>query len=242
MTLLLLFCESLGATVTVASAANVSYALEELCEDFEKGSGVDVRVVVGSSGKLTAQIERGAPFDLFLSADMSYPVRLWKRGFAVSRPRVYAGGSLVVWSLKGADISGGVRSLQDGSIGRIAIASVKSAPYGRAAERALKAAGVYEKVKSRLVYAESVSQTNRYIVSKVVDAGITAKSVVMSPKMAGKGEYVDVDPSLYTPIEQGIVILKHAESGSMEDARRFYNYIFSDRAKAILKKYGYIVE
>ncbi len=230
------------AAFTVAAAANVSYVLEELCDGFKKRSGIDIKTVVASSGKLTAQIERGAPFDIFLSADMKYPSRLWRKGYTLNEPRVYATGSIVLWTLKRLDLKKGLLSLERGSIERVAIPNPKTAPYGKEATKAMKSIGVYDSVEDRIVYAESISQTNRYIVSKAVDIGITAKSVVMSPKMAGKGRYVDIDPSLYDPIEQGVVILKHAESGSIEKAKAFYDYIFSKEAKALFKKFGYGVK
>ncbi len=241
--LLLLFCSvASGGPITVAAAANVYYVVDELRTAFKKSSGIDIRTVVASSGKLTAQIENGAPYDIFLSADMKYPQRLKREGFALNEPRVYATGYLVVWTLEDIDIKDSLFSLKGGSIERIAIPNPKSAPYGVEALKALKAAGIYEELKSRLVYAESVSQTNRYIFSKAVDAGITAKSVVLSPKMAGRGHYVDVDPSLYDPIEQGAVILKHAKSMGEREARAFYDYLFGPEARAILKKYGYGVK
>ena len=244
MTLLLIFFCSVasGAAVTVATAANVYYAVDELRTAFKKSSGIDIRTVVGSSGKLTAQIENGAPYDIFLSADMKYPQRLKREGFTLNEPKVYATGYLVVWTLKNIELKDSLFSLKGGSIERIAIPNPKSAPYGIEALKALKAAGIYEEVESRLVYAESVSQTNRYIFSRAVDAGITAKSVVLSPKMAGRGRYADVDPSLYDPIEQGAVVLKHAKGAGEREAMAFYDYLFSPEARAILKKYGYGVK
>ncbi len=241
--LLLFFCSvASDAAVTVAVAANVHYAVNELRTVFKKSSGIDIRIVVGSSGKLTAQIENGAPYDIFLSADMKYPQRLKSEGFTLNEPKVYATGYLVVWTLKNIELKDSLFSLKGGSVKRIAIPNPKSAPYGIEALKALKAAGIYEEVESRLVYAESVSQTNRYIFSGAVDAGITAKSVVLSPKMAGRGRYADVDPSLYDPIEQGAVVLKHAKGAGEREAMAFYDYLFSPEARAILKKYGYGVK
>lgn len=228
-------------SITVAVSANAQYAAKEICDNFQKWSGIGVKTVVSSSGKLTAQIERGAPFDLFLSADMRYPEYLKREGYAVSEPKVYAFGGLILWSLKGLDLKNGVLSLKGAKIEHLAIPNPKSAPYGKEALKVLKGAGIYEDIKPKLVYAESVSQTNRYIASKAVDAGITAKSVIFSPKMGGVGKYVEVDDSLYDPIRQGVVILKHAKEGRESEAKAFYDYLFSQEGREILKKYGYRV-
>jgi len=227
--------------LTVAAAANVQHAVDELCRAFEKRSGVEVKMVSASSGKLTAQIERGAPYDIFLSADMRYPLYLKRKGYAITKPKVYAHGKLVLWSLKGVDLKRGLESLRDERVSHIAIPNPKTAPYGREALKALKAAGIYEDIRDRLVYAESVSQTNRYIASKAVEAGITAKSVVLSPKMRGVGEYEEIESSFYDPVLQGAVVLKHAKKSGMKEAKAFYDFIFGEEAKEIFKKYGYLL-
>ncbi|BDY12921.1 molybdate ABC transporter substrate-binding protein [Hydrogenimonas cancrithermarum] len=243
---LLLFLVSLAAMgavaeeITVATAANVQFAMAELQKTFEKETGITVRTVISSSGKLTAQIKSGAPFDLFLSANMKYPEYLRKHGFAVTEPRVYAYGSLVIWTLKPIDTKAGLKSLTNPAAERIAIPNPKNAPYGIQALKAMQNAGVYDAVKSKLIYAESVSQTNQYIVSKAADIGMTAKSVVLSPKVAGKGSFVDVDPALYSPIQQGVVILKHGEKNHPNAVRAFYDFLFSPQGRKIFKTYGYI--
>ncbi|OQX74426.1 MAG: molybdate ABC transporter substrate-binding protein, partial [Campylobacteraceae bacterium 4484_4] len=162
-------------------------------------------------------------------------------GYAVSEPKIYAKGSLVLWSCKDIDPKEGLKILADPAIRRIAIPNPKNAPYGIQALRALKKAGVYEAVKPKLIFGESVSQTNQYIVSRAADIGITAKSVVRSPKMAGRGRYTDLDPTLYKPIEQGVVLLKYAKEHHPEAARAFYDFLFTPEAKEIFEKYGYTV-
>ncbi|OIR17868.1 molybdate-binding periplasmic protein precursor [mine drainage metagenome] len=225
--------------LTVAVAANVKYAFDELAAEFTKQTGVDVRSVVSSSGKLTAQIKSGAPYDVFLSADMSYPAILYQDGQATSPPKVYANGALVLWTMSDADLSKGVAGLTDSSFKKVAIASPKLAPYGREAIKALDFYKVRAAVEPKLVYGESISQVNQYIDSKSVDVGFTAKSVVLSPELQGKGKWVEVPNESYEPIAQGLVILRHGSENNGDAARKFYGFVFSSKAQAIFTKYGY---
>ena len=225
--------------LTVAVAANVKYAFDELATEFTEQTGVAVRGVVSSSGKLTSQIKSGAPYDVFLSADMEYPAILFKDGQATSPPKVYANGALVLWTAKDVDLSKGVAGLADSSIKKVAIASPKLAPYGREAIKALDFYKVRAAVEPKLVYGESISQVNQYIDTKSVEVGFTAKSVVLSPELQGKGKWVEVPNESYAPIAQGIVILRHGSENNGEAARKFYGFVFSSKAQAILTKYGY---
>ncbi len=231
-----------GGEILVATAANVRYAMDELRSAFKEKTGIDVKISVASSGKLTAQIKSGAPFDIFLSANMKYPNYLHEKGLALTKPKVYALGSLVIWSLKlkKEDVKKGMDVLKEERVKKIAIANPKNAPYGFEAMKALKKAGIYEDIKGKLIYGESVAQTSQYIASKVADIGFTAKSVVLSPKMRGKGWWIDVDSSLYDPIEQGAVILKNAKK-HLKEVKAFYDFLFSEDAKEIFERYGYRV-
>ncbi len=225
--------------LTVAGAANVQFTLEELKAAFTQETGIEIKTVIGSSGKLTSQIENGAPFDVFMSADMEYPKRLHQEGITLAEPKVYVYGYLVLWSLTDADLSKGVAGLSDATIKKIAIASPKTAPYGRQAVNAMKYHNLYPGIESKLVYGESISQANQFITTKAVDVGLTAKSIVLAANMKDKGKWVDVDPQSYEPIAQGIVMLKHAAKGNANDAQKFYDFIFSAKAQDIFKKYGY---
>jgi len=225
--------------LTVAVAANAQFAMEEVAAVFTGETGIPVRAVVGSSGKLTAQIKAGAPFDIFVSADTSYPKALYDDGIATAPPEVYASGTLVVWSASDINISGGLSSLLSEKIRRVAVANPETAPYGFAAVKALRNAGIYERIKNKLVFGESISQVNQFVFAKAAEAGVTAKSSLMSPGMAGKGSWVDVDGSLYTPIAQGIVVLKYGAKNNPSAVNKLYSYIFSSTGKTILKKYGY---
>ena len=227
------------ADLTVAVAANVQYTFEELKTAFEKKTGISVKAVIGSSGKFTAQIENGAPFDVFLSADMDYPMTLHKEGLTVNAPKIYAYGALVIWTMTDVDLSGGIEVLADANVKKIAIASPKTAPYGRQAVNALKHYDLYAQVGKKLVYGESIAQANQFITTKAADVGITAKSVVLAPQLKDKGQWIDVPKESYEPIAQGVVILKHAERGKMDEANKLVDFISSSEAGEIFKKYGY---
>jgi molybdate transport system substrate-binding protein len=223
--------------IRVATAANVSYAMAELKEIFEAShKETKVNIILGSSGKLTAQIVHGAPYDIFLSANMKYPLKLYDEGKALVKPIIYAKGSLVIFTTKDdIDLSKGINIVKD--VKKIALANYKVAPYGKASVEAIKNAGLYDEVNSKFVNAESITQTLQYTMS-ATDIGFIAKSSIFSDKLTKfnvKGKYwVDVDSSLYKPIEQGVALLN-------EEALEFYNFLFSKEAKEVFIKYGYFV-
>ena len=228
--------------INIAVAANVSYAIEELKAVFAKSHPeTKVLVTLGSSGKLTAQIKNGAPYGLFMAANMKYPEALYADKIAVTEPVVYAQGALAYLSAKSLDFSKGIALMGDAKIGKIAIANPKTAPYGKAAVEAMKKGGVYGAAEPKFVFAESISQTVAYAVT-AADIGFIAKSSLYSPKMAQYKEGVNwapVDSALYTPIKQGIVLLKNGEGNA--EYRAFYDFMLGSEAKAILTRYGYIV-
>jgi molybdate transport system substrate-binding protein len=227
--------------IIVAVAANVQFAMQDLEKAYEQKSGFAIKTVVSSSGKLTAQIQNGAPFDVFLSADMKYPDTLFAAGFAGAKPRVYAYGSLVLWTMKEFDLSKGVKILSEAKIQKIAIANPRTAPYGVEAVKVLKHYQIYESVVPKLVYGESIAQVNQYIFSQAAEVGITARSVVLSPEMRGKGKWIEIDPAAYSPIAQGAVILQHGSKNHSQAAQKFYDFLFSETAGKILKDYGYLI-
>ena len=241
---LLLFTFSLfGSTMNLALSANVSYAIEAIKKEFSLlYPDVRVKVIVSSSGKLTAQIKNGAPYDVFMSANMKYPEALYKDGLALSKPLVYAQGSLAYLSVKKRDFSQGLKLLENEAIKKIAVANPKTAPYGKATFEALENTAILDKIKEKIVYGESAAQTLSYTIS-AVDIGFIAKSSLYSPKLKRfkKGEnWAEVDAKLYTPIEQGIVILSNAKEN--QDAKAFYEFILSEKAKKIFIDYGYKVQ
>ncbi|MCI0695209.1 molybdate ABC transporter substrate-binding protein [candidate division KSB1 bacterium] len=227
--------------IIVAVAANVQFAAQDIEKAYEQKSGFAIKTVISSSGKLTAQIQNGAPFDVFLSADMKYPDTLFAAEFAGAKPRVYAYGALVLWTMKEVDLSGGIKILLEDKIQKIAVANPKTAPYGAEAIKVLKHYQMYESVMPKLVYGESIAQVNQYIFSQAAEVGITAKSVVLSPQMRGKGKWLEIDPVAYSPIAQGAVILKHGAMNHPQASQKFYDFLFSEAAKKILKDYGYFV-
>jgi molybdate transport system substrate-binding protein len=237
---LLLSASSFAQNLKVATAANLQSVIKVLGADFTKKTGVIVESIVGSSGNLSTQISNGAPFDVFLSADMNFPQKLYTTGFATKKPEVYAKGSLIICSTKDIEFDNWERMLLTPAIKKVAIANPTIAPYGKAAVEALKLKGVFPEIQSKLVTGESISQVNTYITTGVVDVGFTTQALVKDLEGKQKIYWKAVDPKTYAPIEQGIVILKHAEGNA--NAEKFYQYILSADAKRILKAYGYIVE
>lgn len=226
--------------LTIAVAANMQFAMRALTHAFAKENGVECDLIISSSGKLTAQIKAGAPYDLFVSADMKYPEDLYKSGFALEAPKIYAFGKLVLWSMD-RKVKPSLSILKTKMIRHIACANPKTAPYGVAAVQALKHYDLYNLVKSKLVYGESISQTNQFIISESAELGFTAKSVVLSPDLKGSGSWVEINPDSYAPIAQGVIVLKRKNSEEA-NALKFYNFLFSAEAKKILKKFGYTIK
>jgi molybdate transport system substrate-binding protein len=242
LSLWLLLAQLHAVEIKIAVAANVSYAMDELKKVFhEMHPETKVQVTLGSSGKLTAQIMNGAPYELFMAANMMYPESLYTKGKAITKPLIYAKGSLAYLSSVKPDFSKGIGLVEEEKIKRVAIANPKTAPYGKAAMEALKNGGVYEKIKHKIIFAESVSQTVTYAIT-AAELGFIARSSLYSAKMSRFKEGVDwsaVDPQLYTPIDQGIVILKEGEGDT--EVKAFYDFMLSPKAKEILQRYGYLV-
>ena len=229
--------------ITVAVAANMQYTMQELIAEFNKTDQVKIEVVLGASGKLTQQIQNGAPFDIFVSADKEFPQKLGTNKLTLEAPKVYAQGLLVLWSVKpNIQPAKDLKLLLAANIKNIAIANPKTAPYGSAAESILKKYGLYDKVSSKLVMGESISQTSQFIVTQNADIGFTAKAIVISKEMQGKGKWVELNTQHYPPIEQSAALLKHAKQNNEAAARKFYTFLYSPKAKAIYNKFGYIVK
>jgi molybdate transport system substrate-binding protein len=229
-----------ASDIRVALAANVSYAIDDLLKEFYKTHpDIKVKVTIGGSGNLTSQIRNGAPYDLFMSANMKYPNSLYLDKKTVNKPVVYAKGSLALLSVKKRDFKSGLEILKNKDIKKIAVANPKTAPYGKAAFEALKNAKLLEELKPKFVFGQSISQTVAFTI-KAADIGIIAKSALFNPKLSNFKEdenWIEVDSKLYTPIKQGIVMIRDSKS-----AKAFYDFILSKSAKEIFKKYGYIVE
>ncbi len=231
------------AQITAAVAANVQFAMEDLKTQFRKATGVEVKTVYGASGKLVTQIKNGAPFDVFVSADMDFPDSLLKWGYAEAKAWPYAYGKLVLWTLKDLDLEKGMALLADSSLAKIALADPKRAPYGREAVKALERAGLYAKVQAKLVYGENISQAGQYILTGNVDIGFCAKSVVLAGEAQGKGKgkWKEVDSALYDRIAQGAVVCKYGRDNNPGPSARFLEYLYSQPARDVFAKYGYVL-
>jgi len=195
--------------IRIAAAADLKFAMDELSEKFEKQTGMKVSVTYGSSGNFFSQLQNGAPFDLFFSADMEYPKKLESAGLAEPQTLYeYAIGRIVIWTPTDAKVDvtkEGWKSLLDVSVAKIAIANPEHAPYGRAAVAALQKAGIYESVKAKLVYGENISQAAQFVQSGNAQAGIVAKSLAVSPAMRD-GKRWEIPADMHPALEQGAVI------------------------------------
>ena len=237
---LLLSASAYAQNLRVAAAANLQSVITVLQADFKKKTGIEIEPIVGSSGKLVAQIKNGAPFDVFLSADMTFPAALYKDGLTAEAPVVYAYGSLIICSNQDIGFENWERALLTRRIKKVAIANPAIAPYGLAAQQALTRKGILDNMKNKLVYGESISQVNTYITTGSVEVGFTTQALVKDPANKTKLYWKAIDPKIYAPIEQGMVVLKSAANNA--NAQKFYTYLLSADAKKIFVEFGYKVK
>ena len=226
--------------VAVAAASDLNFAIKELIAEYEKQSGHHVKLSLGSSGNFYAQLQQGAPFDLYFSADIGYPKKLEEAGLTVRGTLYrYALGRVVLWAPKTSplDVAKGLGVLRDPGIRKIAIANPKHAPYGRAAVAAMEHAQVYADVKDRLVLGENISQAAQFIESGACDVGIIALSLAMAPAMKSAGNYWEIPADNHAPLEQGAVIMK--QSKNQEVARQFLEFMKGARGQEIMTRYGF---
>ena len=225
-------------TIRVAAAANTQFAMKEIVSLYESQTEKKVDLIVGSSGKLVAQIVSGAPYHIFISANKKYAENVYNNELASEPLYVYAKGSLVLWTTKEIDLSEGLKALANSQIKTIAIPSPKNAPYGRLAIDALNAIDIQDTIKEKLIFGSSVSQVNQYINLGTVDVGITAKSGVMAAQLKGVGTWSDIDGF---GIDQAMVLLKYSETNAQDDTRMFYEFLQSKESRDIFEKHGYTV-
>ena len=226
--------------LTIAAAADLRPALEEITTNFENRSGLKVRVSYGSSGNFYQQLQNGAPFDLFLSANTDYPKKLASAGLVLEGSYYeFAHGSIVLLVPDNSklDLKQGLRALLSPEVKKIAIADPSHAPYGQAAVAALKAEGLYDHVYSRIVTGENISQAASFVLSGAADVGIVAKSLALAPAARAQAKFVDVLPGDYPSIEQAMVVLRSAKNQGA--AMKFESYLKGGEAKGILKQYGF---
>jgi molybdate transport system substrate-binding protein len=227
-------------TVRIAAAADLQYAMEDLARQYEKHSPVKLAVTYGSSGNFYAQIQNGAPFDLYFSADISYPQKLVEAGLAEKDSLYnYARGRIVLWVARDFTLDPALlewKILEDPRVQKIAIANPEHAPYGAAAVAALKKAGEYDKVQAKFVYGENISQTAQFVQSGSAQVGVVALSLTISPAMRD-GKRWEIPQELYPPLNQAAVILKSSQSQTA--AKAFLEFLRSDTGRTTLARYGF---
>jgi molybdate transport system substrate-binding protein len=234
--------QSIRRTIHVAAAADLKFAMDELITAFQRQQPqIAVKVSYGSSGNFYSQLSNRAPFDMYFSADVSYPRKLAEQGAAFPGSEfAYAIGRLVVWVPAGSPINVvnlKIEALRHSSVRHVAIANPKHAPYGRAAEAAMRSLDVYETVRDKLVYGENVAQTLQFVQSGAAEVGIVALSLVLAPGVRSQGHYWEVPLDSYPRIEQGGIILKWTEQA--EEAQSFRSFVLAPAARQILKDYGF---
>jgi molybdate transport system substrate-binding protein len=224
-------------TLVVACAANLKPAMTQLARAFEAQTpGVKIEPTYGASGVFFAQLQNGAPFDLFFSADREYPRKLVEAKLAPAEV-VYAFGKLVLWTPATGPALEGVSSLADAKVRRIAIANPKLAPYGRAAEEALRAAGIHDQVRKRLVLGENVSQTAQFAQSGAADAALLPMSLALTPELTKAGRSIPIASSMHEPIEQSAVVVSSSKQQTLASA--FLAFVTESEGRAILERHGY---
>ena len=229
--------------LTVAAASDLQFAMQEISARFEKEQGKSVKVVYGSSGNFFQQIQNGAPFDLFFSANLDYAKKLEAAGLTEpGSVYQYATGKIVIWVPADSklDLKNGLQALLDPSVHKIAIANPEHAPYGQAAVAAMKKENLYDRLSGKLVLGENISQTAAFVLSGSADVGLVALSLALSPNMKGKGRYVELPPGDYPPIEQACVVLKASQK--KETARAFLEFVKSPAIGELLRSYGFGVK
>src|SRR6185295_1960499 len=224
--------------LTVAAASDLQAALPAVAAQFEKDTGHKITLTFGSSGNCYTQIQHGAPFDVFMSADIDYPKRLEQEGLA-ERLYEYATGHIVLWTRKdsGIDLKGGLAVLADPKVRKIAIANPAHAPYGRAAVAALRHERLYERVSAKFVLGENISQTAQFAQSGNADVGIVALSLALGPALTAAGTYVEIPPAFHPPIEQAAVVV--TKSARRDLARQFVDALKQPAVVKLLRQYGF---
>lgn len=230
-------------SVTIAAAADLSYCLEDINAAFKKAHpDAELKVSSGSSGNFTTQIKNGAPFEVFLSADVSFPRELIKAGFADENTlQVYAVGRIVLWTSTPdkVDVTKGFDLLRDanGPVKRLAVANPDHAPYGRAAKEALQHEKLWDAVQPRVVLGENIAQTAQFVETGNADAGFVALSLVLSPKLSKVGKWWEVPADTYSKLEQGVVLTKVGANNPL--AKAYVEFLKTDEARAIFDRYGF---
>lgn len=227
----------------IAGAADLKFALEEIADRFRAEKNLDVKLVFGSSGNLYRQIVQGAPFSMFLSADEDFVFRLATAGKTADRGDLYAVGRIAILVPRGSPLKADsllndlAAALNDGRLKKFAIANPEHAPYGKRAEEALRHAGLWEKIRSKLVLGENVSQAAQFATAGGAQGGIIAYSLACAPAVSRLGSSALIPESWHVSLRQRMVLLKGAD----ETTRAFYRYMRQPAARAIMKRYGFLL-
>ena len=224
-------------SLNVACAANMQFAMDSISVLFEAEHGIKCEITSGSSGMLTSQIENGAPYDVFVSANMNYPETIFNNGHG-EKPFVYATGRLVFVTSKTKGYQSLEEALADENLKRIGIADHQTAPYGMAANQFLNETGKIEKMQGRLVIGESIGQINSYITTGAVDGAFTSYSF----KVKNEEDYLyfEVDSDYFDPINQGAMVLNHGLENCPDESDLFLEFFSTDKCKDVLKYFGYL--
>jgi len=228
--------------ITIAAASDLNFAFKDIVAEYEKTTGNHVRLALGSSGNFFAQIQNGAPFDLYFSADIAYPRKLEEAGLTVPGSLYqYAVGRIVMWTGHEShiDVTQGFEALRQSTVKKIAIANPKHAPYGRAAVAAMEYFKVYDQVKDKLVLGENISQATQFVESGAADVGIIALSLALAPPMQAAGYYWEIPADAYPPIEQGAVMLMGGKN--QKSAKAFLSFIQGAEGQTMMKRHGFVV-
>jgi molybdate transport system substrate-binding protein len=232
-----------GGELTIAAASDLNFAFKTLVADFEKATGTQVRLSLGSSGNFFSQIQHGAPYDLYFSADVRYPQKLEQTGHAVPGSLYkYAVGRIVVWTPTSSPVhasQAGMDALLAPSVKKIAIANPKHAPYGRAAIAAMEHFKIYDRVKEKLVLGENISQAAQFVESGAADIGIVALSLALAPAMKDAGEYWEIPAASHPALEQGAVILAGARNP--QAAKVFLDFLKGPEGRQVMAGYGFVL-
>lgn len=224
--------------LNIAAAADLRFAMDQIVLLFKSSHpGAQIETSYGSSGQFSTQIRQGAPYDVFFSADSDYPRALKAEGYSASEVQTYGIGRIVLWGLSRNTGTLTLQDLRDSGIRKIAIANPGHAPYGKRAEQALRAAGVWEEVKSRLVYGENIAQAAQYVQSGNAQVGILALSLALSPELGRQGSYALIPEQLYQPLVQGFIITRRAANNPL--AHEFALFVAGKEARAIMTHYGF---
>jgi molybdate transport system substrate-binding protein len=236
------FAIQLYSQVAIAAASDLTFALAEIIASYRNANpGASISVTYGSSGKLSTQIAQGAPFDLYMSADISYPKQLIALGKALEPITPYGLGKIVLWSttLDATHLS--LSDLRSDKFKHIAIADPAHAPYGLRSQEALQRAGLWDAVQPRLVFGENIAQAAQFVSSGNADAGIVALSIVLSPELVKKGGYSMIPDSLYAPLMQGFVITAYGKGKNISQVINFVRFLTTRNSRDIMEKYGFSV-